>query len=93
MSPPGTTEKWPGQQRVSRNRSCALRKTDDADARDFRALLRARRERRRAAEQHDEVAPFHVGHGGVLPPLCANEGHGCPVGGYHGADGRSLGNT
>jgi hypothetical protein len=53
MSPPGTTEKWPGQQRVSRNRSCALRKTDDADARDFRALLRARcqRPRRRAAEK------------------------------------------
>src|SRR5262245_37797950 len=56
-----------------------------------RWLLRARRERphcRRAAEQRDELAPSHVGHGGVLPPLCANEAHP----GYHGAGDRSLGN-
>src|SRR5262249_9504939 len=38
------------------------------------ALLRARRERprdHRAAEQRDELASAHVGHLGVLPPLCA----------------------
>src|SRR5262249_13729536 len=42
-------------------------------------LLRARREWPRhscTAEQRDELAPSHVGHGGVLPPLGANEGHG-----------------
>src|SRR5215472_16076733 len=42
-------------------------------------LLCARRERprrRRAAEQRDELASSHAGHGGVLPPLYANEGQG-----------------
>src|SRR5262249_46366690 len=51
-----------------------------------RRLLSARRERPRkrcAAEQRDELASSHVGHGGVLPPLCANEAHP----GYHGVDG------
>jgi len=39
-------------------------------------LLRIRRERprRRAAEQCDELAAFHVGHGGLLPAF-ANAGH------------------
>ena len=57
-----------------------------ADARYFgRLLLRPRRERprrRHAAEERDELATFHVGHGACSPALCQR---------YHGADGRSLG--
>ena len=66
------TEKWPRYQQVSRNRSCAPRKTDDADTRDFCALLRARRERprrRAAAEQRDEVAASHC----PMPPVLPTE--------------------
>ena len=52
---------------------------EDADAPHPLSLLRPCRERPsccRAAEQPDKVAASQVGHGGVLPPLCANEGQG-----------------
>src|SRR5262249_41562046 len=48
-----------------------------------RWLLRARRERPCrccATEQRDEIAPPHVEHGGVLPPLCANKAMAVRVG-------------
>src|SRR5262249_7080814 len=64
---------------------------DVPDTRRLAALLRPRDERprhRRPAESH-EIATSQARHEGVLPPLCANEAH--PR--YHGADGRSLGNT
>src|SRR5262249_1066909 len=47
---------------------------EDANPPQTFRLLRARRERprgRRAAQQRDELASSHIGHGGVLPPaLC-----------------------
>ena len=46
-------------------------RAQEPDSRQLRRLLRARRERprgRRAAEQADELAPPHAGHG--LPPRC-----------------------
>src|SRR5262249_43465554 len=58
------------------------RANQNADVAHSVKLLRARREWPRhscTAEQRDELAPSHVGHGAVLPPLCANEGHGCTV--------------
>src|SRR5215472_4569372 len=47
-----------------------------------RRLLRARRERpgRRAAEQRDELAPFHVEHGDFLPYALLARRPGPPVG-------------
>src|SRR5262245_38979933 len=52
-----------------------------ANTRRLDGLLRPRRERprsHRAADERDELAPSHVGHGGGLPPLCAK--HGCTFG-------------
>jgi len=64
-------------------RESFARSTVEEPDRWHRRLLRACRERprgRRAAEQRDEIASSHAGHGGVLRSLCANEGHGCTVG-------------
>src|SRR5262245_10212079 len=60
----------------------------DADAPHALALLRTRRERprSRAAEQRDELAPSHVGHGLPPFPLCAGvtgvEDHTIIMSGY-----------
>src|SRR5262249_41084132 len=49
---------------------------DDANARNFRRLLRARslhlgrKQQAAATDQTNKLTPFHVEHGG-LPPLCA----------------------
>jgi hypothetical protein len=60
-------------------------------------LLRPRHYRprsRRPAEQRDELAPFHVGHGGLLPKKAmALRGRFAAHLAYHGGDARSLGRT
>src|SRR5262249_37207909 len=67
-----------------------------------RICLRVRRERpcsRRAPEQRDELATFHVGHGGLLPRLMPTPDSRRPWRcdrfaahlAYHGGDARSLG--
>src|SRR6516225_9406186 len=62
-------------------RCIAQARQHDADAIDASGFLPLsdERPRRRAADERDELASSNVGHGGVLPPPCANEAHP----GYH----------